>query len=207
MPCLYLSSLSPFYPPPGIPLYNLSHPMIVTIYLHSHSSIFMCTHSRHIKMHSIVQMITQPPESTTVALGTNATFSCRGIGSVLWQINGTQVQAAGQVPVFASAQVFVPLPRDNFSELIVTATRETNATLMIICAVNPFSGVEAPVESDLVQLFVYGEYNVDRRVSPVYCLPLSSLTGQILLSPSFPSRKRGMRDSGLRNQSLSNIRS
>ena len=43
-------------------------------------------------------MMTQPPVSTTAALGANATFSCRGTGGVLWQINGTQVQAASQVP-------------------------------------------------------------------------------------------------------------
>ena len=82
---------------------------------------------------------------------------------MLWQINGTQVQAPGQVPIFASAQVFVPLPRDSFSELIITATRETNATLEIICAV--YKGVETPVDSDPVQLLVYGEYNVDGRFS------------------------------------------
>ena len=72
-------------------------------------------------------MISQPPVSTTAALGTNATFSCRGAGSVLWQINGTQVQAqaASQVPKFENAQVqvfFFPLPRPSSSELIVTAT-------------------------------------------------------------------------------------
>ena len=131
------------------------------------------------------QMITQPPESTTEALGTNATFSCRGIGSVLWQLNGTQVLDAGQVPNFVNEQVFVPLPRDNFSELIVTATRETNATFVIICAMIPFRGVETPVESGPVQLLVYGEYNVDAWKVFAYCLSLSSLTGQILSSPSF----------------------
>ena len=132
------------------------------------------------------QMITQPPESTTVALDTNATFSCRGIGSVLWQINGTQVLDAGQVPKFVSTQVFVPLPRDNFSELIVTATEETNATLAIICIVNPFRGVETTMESGPVRLLVYGEYNVDAWKVFAHCLPLSSLAGQILSSPSFP---------------------
>ena len=132
------------------------------------------------------QMITQPPESTTVALGTNTTFYCRGIGSVLWQINGTQVLDAVQVQIFVSTQVFVPPPRDNFSELIVTATEKTNATLAIMCIVNPFRGVEATMESDPVRLFVYGEYNVDAWKVFAYCFPLSSLTGQILSSPSFP---------------------
>ena len=100
-------------------------------------------------------MITQPPVSTTAALDTNATFSCHGIGRVLWQINSTQVQDAGQVPGFANVQVFVPPPRDNFSELIVTATGETNATLMIICQVHPFRGVGKADRSEPVQLLVY----------------------------------------------------
>ena len=97
---------------------------------------------------------------TATALGTNATFSCHGNGRVLWQINSTQVQDDDQVPIFADPQIFVPLPRDNFSELIVTATRETNATLVIICQVmNPYawplSG--SVVDSDPVQLLVYGK--------------------------------------------------
>ena len=100
-------------------------------------------------------MITQSPVSVTAALGTNATFSCRGIGKVLWQINRTQVRTAGQVPVFANTQIFVPLPRDNFSELTVTATRETNATLMIMCHVDPFEGVGDADTSDEVRLLVY----------------------------------------------------
>ena len=102
-------------------------------------------------------MITQPPESTTAALGTNATFSCRGTGSVLWRINGSQVRDASQLSLFASFQVFVPLPRQSFSELIVTATRATNATrLEIICLVDPGIGMGVAVASDPVQLLVYG---------------------------------------------------
>ena len=103
-------------------------------------------------------MLTQPPVSTIAALGTNATFSCRGIGRVLWQINGTQVKGASQPPVFAIAQIFVPIPRDNFSELIITVTRETNATLVIICLIDPVSGVGDSVRSDPVQLLVYGMF-------------------------------------------------
>ena len=103
-------------------------------------------------------MITQPPESATAALGTNATFSCRGTGSVLWQINGSQVQDASQLSLLASFKVFVPLPRQSFSELIVTATRATNATLEIICLVDPGVGMGDIVASDPVQLLVYGKY-------------------------------------------------
>ena len=103
-------------------------------------------------------MISQPPVSTTAALGTNATFSCRGAGSVLWQINGTQIRDASQVPNFESILVFVPLPRPSSSELIVTATEVTNATLEIMCVVDPGIGLGDLVRSDTVQLLVYGRY-------------------------------------------------
>ena len=104
----------------------------------------------------IAQMITRPPESTAAALDTNATFSCHGTGSVLWQINGTQVQDASQLPSFENVLVFVPLPRPSSSELIVTATEVTNATLVIVCAVDPGIGRGDIVMSEPVQLLVYG---------------------------------------------------
>ena len=102
-------------------------------------------------------MITQPPESITAALGTNATFSCHGESIVLWQINRTQVRVEGQVPCFANIQVFVPLPRDSFNELIVTATRVTNATLEIRCVVDHITNVMGSKASDPVKLLVYGK--------------------------------------------------
>ena len=101
-------------------------------------------------------MITQLPKITTAALGTNATFSCRGTGSVLWQINGTQVGDASQQLVFESILVYVPLPRPSSSELIITATEVTNASLMIICAVDPGIGMGDILISDAVRLLVYG---------------------------------------------------
>ena len=104
-------------------------------------------------------MITLSPESTTAALGTNATFSCRGTGSVLWRINGSQIRDPGQLPVFAGFKVFVPLPRQSFSEVIVTSTKATNATLEIICLVDPGVGMGDIVASDPVQLLVYGKLN------------------------------------------------
>ena len=101
-------------------------------------------------------MITQPPVSTTAALGTNATFSCNGTGIVLWQINGTQILDASQVPAFESVLVYVPLPRDSSSELIVTATELINASLVIICIVDPGIGMGDILTSDPVHLLVYG---------------------------------------------------
>ena len=107
--------------------------------------------------HSTAQILVQPPESTTAALGANATFSCRGEGTILRQFNNTVVQDESQVPLFANIQVFVALPRDDFSELIVTATRVTNATLVIVCVVDPGVGMGDLVRSDPVQLLVYGK--------------------------------------------------
>ena len=103
-------------------------------------------------------MITQPPVSTTAALGTNATFSCRGTGSVLWQINGIQVRVASQLPSFETILVYAPLPSDGYSELIVPAT---NTSLVIICVVDPGIGMGDVVKSDTVQLFVYGKRSID----------------------------------------------
>ena len=122
---------------------------------HTHTHWSTCTRI----FTSTAQMITQPPESTTAALGTNATFSCRGTGSVLWRINGSQIRDPGQLPVFAGFEVFVPLPRQSFSELIVTATKMTNSTLEIICLVDPGIGRGDIVASDPVQLLVYGKLN------------------------------------------------
>ena len=101
-------------------------------------------------------MITQPPVSTIAALGTNATFSCHGTDSVHWWINGTQVVDASQLPAFESILVYVPLPRPSSSELIVTATEVTNASLMIICLVDPGIGMGDILTSDAVHLLVYG---------------------------------------------------
>ena len=113
-------------------------------------------------------MISQPPESTTAALGTNATFSYRGTGSVLWEINSTQVRAASQVPLFSSICVFVPLPNDSSNELFVTASTTTNASLMIVCVVQPSPGVQpwSSNKSSPVQLLVYGKSA---------CMPISRI--------------------------------
>jgi hypothetical protein len=127
--------------------------IILLSYIFTHVLFIQLSHT-----HITAQAIAQPPVSTTAALGTNATFSCRGTGIVLWQINGTQVRDASQVPNFETILVYVPLPRDSSSELIVTATKETNASLMIMCLVDPGIGMGDVVMSDAVQLLVYGRY-------------------------------------------------
>jgi hypothetical protein len=61
------------------------------------------------------------------------------------------------VLAFERIQVYVPPPRDSSSELIVTATRVTNATSEIVCVVDPGIGMGDLVRSDPVQLLVYGK--------------------------------------------------
>ena len=96
--------------------------------------------------------------NTTTALGTNATFSCRGNGQVIWDISNTRVRTVDTVQSFAEVEVFVPLPTPNFSELIVKGTVENNFTRPIRCVVEPGNVLEANEESDAVYLLVYGEY-------------------------------------------------
>ena len=100
-------------------------------------------------------MITQPPSNITAALGTNATFSCRGNGDIIWEIASTQVMTEQLVQLFAREKVYVPLPTPSVSELIMTATEMNNFTRTIRCVIDPilfFTQESAPV-----RLLVYGE--------------------------------------------------
>ena len=102
------------------------------------------------------QMITQPPVSTTAALGTNATFTCRGDALVFWSISGTQLITSELVSLFAQEQIYVPLPTLSYSELIMTGTADNNFTRPIRCLV-ALSSIDPPVPSEMVYLLVYGE--------------------------------------------------
>ena len=125
--------------------------------------VYVCTHNTHTHTHTHThtpaQLITQPPESTTAALGTNATFTCAGNGQVRWQVTGTQVLTQELVELFAADGVYVPLPTPNFSELIITASVKYNVTGQgaVVCQVDPGIGVGQVEESDPVRLLVYGE--------------------------------------------------
>ena len=101
-------------------------------------------------------MITHPPESITATLGTNATFTCHGNGQVFWEISDVQVVSAQPVQTFVQAQIYVPLPIQGFSELIMTVTAHNNITL-IQCLVATSNLINPPVESEIVHLLVYGE--------------------------------------------------
>ena len=111
--------------------------------------------------HITAQQITQPPVNTTAALGTNATFSCSGVGDqIFWEVSGTQITTSELVLRFArDAQVYAPLPTNqSSSELFVMATIENNASLPIRCNVGVGSADAGTiVESSTVFLTVYGE--------------------------------------------------
>ena len=141
-------------------MYNLS----VCVHAHTHPPTQTHTHTHtHTLTHSLTlataQLITRPPESTTAALGTNATFTCAGNGLVRWQVTGTQILTQEQVELFETDGVYVPLPTPNFSELIITASVKYNVTDpgAVVCQVDPGIGVGQVEKSDPVRLLVYGE--------------------------------------------------
>ena len=119
------------------------------------------THT-HTHTPSTAQQITQPPVNTTAAVGTNATFSCSGVGNqIFWEVSGTQITTPELVIKFASqVQVYAPLPTDQgSSELFVMATIGNNASLPIRCNVGVGNIVTGTVvESSTVLLTVYGEH-------------------------------------------------
>ena len=116
-----------------------------------------CTSIYNKNIFVTAQLITQPPESTTAALSTNATFSCHGNGEILWEIDGTQVMTEQRVQLFSREKVYVPLPTPSVSELIMTATEVNNFTRTIQCVVDQGIGVGEIEDSDPVYLFVYGK--------------------------------------------------
>ena len=143
--------------------HTLTHAHTCThTHAHTHTRTHTNTHMYTCTLHTIAQLITQPPESTTTALSTNATFSCHGNGSVFWEINRTQVLTESQVREFAQGtQEYVPLPTSSFSLLIMTATVDNNFTqIEVICLVDPGLGVGELQESNSVHLLVYGEYSM-----------------------------------------------
>ena len=76
-------------------------------------------------MHIHVTHITCSPDvnSAPCVYHSGSGYKCNFLLSWNWKCimadkwHSSLIWAAGQVAIFASAQVFVPLPRDNFSEL------------------------------------------------------------------------------------------
>ena len=96
------------------------------------------------------RLITQPPTNTTAALGTNATFHCRGNGEIHWKVNDTEITDLSLIQDFEQIGIYTPLPKDTLSSLIVTATEKNNHTHEFRCLINT-------EESEKSQLLVYGE--------------------------------------------------
>lgn len=106
-------------------------------------------------LHSTGQLITLSPVNTTVALGTNATFTCRGDNIITWEIANQQIRHTAQVDDFRTHhKIYAPLPKLNFSEVIITATNVTNYTT-IVCVV----GDGVVIKSEEVKLLAYGKFS------------------------------------------------
>ena len=98
--------------------------------------------------------------NTTAALGTNATFSCEGNSNITWEIANRQIRHCDDADEFRTLyKMYVPLPKPNFSELIITASSNTNST-SIICLVGPSNGFSNQVtESEEAIILAYGEFS------------------------------------------------
>ena len=68
-----------------------------------------------------------------------------------------QVRTEQAVQIFAQEEVYVPLPTQSVSELIMTATEMNNFTKAIQCVVEPNDKTLQAESSDSVYLLVYGE--------------------------------------------------
>ena len=92
-------------------------------------------------------------------MNVNVSFRCtvNSTVTIIWSINGTQVTVESQVVNFANSFVYVPLPSDDHSEVIITARKSNNNT-MVQCVAIDFATVPlTPQFSDEVILKVYGE--------------------------------------------------
>ena len=107
-------------------------------------------------LQSTGQLITLPPVNTTVALGTNATFNCRGDNIITWEIANVQIRDPAQVDDYRTHhKIYAPLPKPNFSEVIITARNVTNYTIPIACVV----GDGVVIKSEEVKLLAYGKFS------------------------------------------------
>ena len=87
------------------------------------------------------------------------------------------------MPVFRIVQAFVPLPKDNFSELIVTGSRENNGTLVIVCVVDfRIQSVRVIIKSRPVRLLVYGKSDACLILQPYRLLDYNCKSNVILAS-------------------------
>ena len=121
------------------------------------TDIYICTRALHI-IHA-AQMIAESPVTATVALGMNATFSCRGDNNITWEVKELQIRDRTQVDIHRAHKIYVPLPKPNFSELIITATNVTNYT-SVVCIVGPSNSIGGrAMKSNEARLLVYGEFN------------------------------------------------
>ena len=92
------------------------------------------------------QLVIDPPSSRTLPLGANATFTCRTIGRVRWEIRDTNTSR--------SLAVELPLSGDEFSRLAARGIYATDAL------------VNSPNSEYLSTLILT---TVERNETEVYC--------------------------------------
>ena len=114
--------------------------------------------------------ILDPPESQSVPVDTNATFTCRTVhGRPLWELNGLDLDAAvltsEAIQNLATRGIYFTRPEminettmEQYSTLTVTGSRESNGTIVIRCkvVVDVFQS-DLGAESDRVMLSVFGK--------------------------------------------------
>ena len=107
----------------------------------------------------ILLAVLSPPVGSVAPLNVNVSFRCTvssGI-TIIWSINQTQISVDTQVGFFASRFLYVPLPTNDHSEMIITARKSNNNT-MVECVAVDFDIVPIRVQtSDTATLKVYSE--------------------------------------------------
>ena len=103
--------------------------------------------------------VLSPPVGSVAPLNVNVSFRCTvnsGV-TIIWSINQTQISVDSQVVLFASRFLYVPLPTNDHSEMIITARKFNNNT-MVKCVAADLNAVPIRSQiSDTVTLKVYSE--------------------------------------------------
>ncbi len=104
-------------------------------------------------------LIISSPEPAVVPLGSVATFTCEAEGTVIWSINNRTIDSQELIDISAEfADIFVPLPTPNRSNVTINAAVENNGT-MVQCLVQDEGGFIIVNMSEVVQLLVTSKLN------------------------------------------------
>ncbi len=119
--------------------------------------------------------ITVYPVSVVAPLGSNATFNCSvaNASTITWEINRVQFESGSEK--LRSSNIFLldPIHHGDIisSSLVVTATEENNGTTVQCLGVSDRVH-DVPVQSDIVNLTVYGRPHAPENLSITVLGPL-----------------------------------